>query len=115
MIDWLISKLMPVKVWLLMREAKRLGWNLSETERLAKRELDAVQESIRAHFEYQISEVEILSQRLGRRYDPGMALNEAANRAIAQKQAARDPQLTSRQKLALKFQEEELKRRIDRA
>lgn len=115
MIDWMIAKLMRVKIWTLMRSGKRRGWNSKETERLAKRELAAVQESIRAHFEYQTSEADILSERLSRRYDPGMALNEAANRAMVQKQAARDPQLTDRQKLALKFQEEELKRRIARS
>ena len=41
-------------------------------------------ESIIAHFSYQDSEQRILNERLARRFDLGMALNEAANRAIYQ-------------------------------
>lgn len=101
--------------WFLVRGAIRRGWDATEARRIAKREIEAVPESILAHFVYQKSEADILSERLARRYDPGMALSEAANRAIAQKQAARDPQLTSRQLAALKVQEETLNRAIRNA
>lgn len=108
---------LPGRIYIhfLVRGAIRQGWDATEARRIAAREVAAAPESILAHFEYQRSEADILSERLARRYDPGMALSEAANRAIAQKQAARDPQLTSRQLAALKVQEETLNRAIRNA
>lgn len=44
-------------------------------------ELDQILVTARTFAFNQISESEIVSQRLARRYDPGMALNEAFNRA----------------------------------
>jgi hypothetical protein len=65
--------------------------------------------------EYQKSEAEVLNERLSRRYDPGMALNEAAKRAIEQKTSVgiKSPDnLTEKQKMALEFQAKYLKKVI---
>ena len=49
---------------------------------LVARELAAVRTSIVEHYRYQDREARILNDRLARRYDPGQAVNEAAQRAI---------------------------------
>ena len=87
----------------------------AEVDRLVARELAAVPASIVEHYRYQDREARILNDRLARRYDPGQAVNEAANRAIQAKQASgeRSPDnLTDKQKLALEFQKAHLQRVI---
>lgn len=95
----------PEDVTLDKREVRRLAW----------RELSAIRASIVEHWRYQDREARILNDRLSRRYDPGMAVNEAANRAIQAKRAAgeRSPDnLTDKQKLALKLQQDTVAERI---
>lgn len=106
-------------VWALVREimAPNLDVPLDarEARRLVWRELGAIRETVIEHARYQDREARILNDRLSRRYDPGMAVNEAANRAIAAKQAAgeRSPDtLTDKQKLALQLQERTVAERI---
>jgi hypothetical protein len=93
--------------------------NPEQIRRLAGRELAAVAESIRAFDAYQATEADILNARLSRRFDPGMALNEAAERAIAAKKAAKAEhtikELTPTQQKALEFQKQYLQRIVDRA
>jgi hypothetical protein len=87
-----------------------------EVEQLAWRELRAIRESILAHFDYQNREQRILSDRLARRFDLGMALNEAAARAIEEKHAvvpAGYP--TPHQMTALEFQAEQLTETVRRS
>jgi hypothetical protein len=82
-------------------------------DRLVARELAAVPASIVEHYRYQDREARILNDRLARRYDPGQAVNEAAQRAIQAKQASgeRSPDnLTDKQKLALEVQKAHLQR-----
>jgi hypothetical protein len=106
-------------VWLLVRSAKVYGWReLAEVRRVAQREVWAIAESITGHFEYQTTERQILTERLTRRFDVGMAMNEATNRARERRRVLEaeglvveaEPQLTDRQKAALAFQEQYLKR-----
>lgn len=85
-----------------------------EAARIARREVDAIRDSLEGHFEFQASEQKILDARLSRRFDPGMALNEAATRAIAAKKELRD-QVSPSQKAALKVQQEYLQRIVDRS
>ena len=89
-----------------------------ELRRLVWREMAAIRTSIIEHYRYQDCEARILNDRLSRRYDPGLAVNEAAKRAVNAKLAAseRSPDnLTDKQKLALKLQEETLMERIRRS
>ena len=52
---------------------------------LLDREIAALGPSVEAYLTHQKTEIEILSARLSRRYDPGAALNEATERAIEAK------------------------------
>lgn len=45
---------------------------------------------LRTSIEFTVTETEILSKRLAQRFDPGMALNEATERAMAAKKASAD-------------------------
>lgn len=87
---------------------RREGRNRQNVTRIAHRELSAISEA----FSYHESEVKVLGERLGRRFDQGMALNEAANRAIAAKKTAETEGngLSSNQKAALEFQKQYLDR-----
>ena len=115
--NWLVMALRrivgTIYVWTVCYE---LG-TVNDTKRLAKRELDAIPESLRAHWDYQTREQSILTERLGRRYDLGMALNESANRAIEEKKVTRDtmPQLSGKQLAALEFQEKYLQGLVKKA
>lgn len=57
--------------------------------RVIERELDQVLVTGRLAAHNQITEEEILNKRLARRYDPGMALNEAFERAAKKAEEAR--------------------------
>jgi hypothetical protein len=74
-------------IWSLLKQLPKRP--APEVLRLVERELDAIPESILGHFDWQRREVEILSDRLARRFDVAMALNEATNRAIEEKGALR--------------------------
>lgn len=87
-----------------------------EVEQLAWRELRAIEASIVAHFDYQNREQRILSDRLARRFDLGMALNESAVRAVQEKQALVPPGYpTPRQMDALELQVEQLQQLVRRS
>lgn len=79
-------------------------------------ELRAIPEAVRRNIIYHDAEVRLQTERLMRRYDLGGALNEAAQRAIADKQTKVPPGYpTEMQKQALRLQEETLKDRIARS
>lgn len=117
--DWLNQNALRLcgilMTWAHVRMAKRRGWNWKAVRHVSQTEQNAIWNTVRKVVLYQASEAEVLEMRLSRRYDIGMAMNEAANRAIAQKQAVRDPQLTGRQLVALKVQEEYLQRIVKRS
>lgn len=110
-----------VYAWAIMRDLKiktlSNEWNYAHTKDIVDRELRAIEETVLAAHSYQKKESEIVADRLARRFDPGMILNEVANRALEAKKAARAdvPQLSGTQLRALEFQKEYLKRVVDRA
>ena len=116
MIAYIRRLVASIYVWALCREAESEGRDLEDARRIFRREVDAVPESYAYHRAYQDGEQAILEERLSRRYDLGMALNEAAQRAIADKAVAREaPKLSANQLKALEFQKDYLKRLVDRA
>lgn len=102
--------LIKVILWTLKREAKAKGWNLKWSDKIADEEISAAIQNWRERLIYGKGEAWITAERLDRRFDLGMTLNEVANRAIASKAEARKEQivLSSRQLAALKAQEEYL-------
>lgn len=104
--------LIKAVLWTLKREARAKGWNLKWSDRIADEEISAAIQNWRERLIYGKGESWITAERLDRRFDPGMTLNEVANRAIASKTEARKEQiaLSSRQLAALKVQEEYLAR-----
>lgn len=87
-----------------------------EVRELAWREVRAIEASIRAHYDFQNREQRILSDRLARRFDLGMALNESAERAVLEKHAAVPPGYpTKHQMSALEHQAQHLVDMIRRA
>lgn len=115
-LGWIKGRARRVYLWALVAE-QPTEMDRAKFAALAEREIDAIRETIVAHFDYQDSEARILSERLARRYDPGMALNEATNRALEAKAAAKAAGmgLTPKQELALKFQTESQRRNIRNA
>lgn len=105
-------------VWALYRSLRQTKVKFHPMNRLhliIANEVACVRDSIIGFCAYQFTETEILTERLGRRYDVGMAMNEATNRALVLKAAMpTDPQpireLTANQKMALKVQEQYLAR-----
>lgn len=88
----------------------------AEVEKLAWRELQAIEDTIVGFYDYQNREQRILTARLARRFDLGMALNESAVRAVKEKQAivpAGYP--TPHQMTALEFQADQLTDVVRRA
>lgn len=113
--------------WALPRQAIDAGFGrgLAEAKRIVNREVDSIMETTIGFDDYTLSEVEIQTARLARRYDPGLALNEAAQRAMKMKDEARaagqplpmdDGQkaLTPKQLLALEWQKRDLARILSR-
>lgn len=79
-------------VWAFGEVHYRLRVDPLDWERLLPlmvRELDAIEDSVTKRVSWEAAEREILNERLMRRYDPGMALNEAFQRAIEAKKAAK--------------------------
>ena len=77
--------------WALVRKLDLMGYPQRDCDRvtaLVRREIDAIGPSVEGYLTYQKTEIEILSERLSRRYDPGAALNEATERAIRAKGTA---------------------------
>jgi hypothetical protein len=66
------------------------GITPEDAEALARREIGAVIVSIAMFQQNKMSETEIINARLVRQFDPAMAWNEAINRAIVAKKAARE-------------------------
>jgi hypothetical protein len=58
-------------------------------EAVARREVSAIGDSVQRFLSHQVTERDILNERLMRQFDPSMAWNEAINRAIDAKKAAK--------------------------
>ena len=100
-------------VWCITEQCVDSGQDRAKSRQLVQREINAVFGSIEAYADYLMTETAILTERLSRRYDPGMALNEATNRVIAAKREAGEEfvsPLSGNQQAALKFQQEYLQR-----
>lgn len=75
--------------WALLRKLDLMGYpQRDRVGALLDREIAALGPSVETYFTHQKTEIEILSARLSRRYDPGAALNEATERAIKAKGVA---------------------------
>lgn len=75
--------------WALLRKLDLMGYpQRDRVGALVDREIAAIAPSVEAYLTHQRTEIEILSARLSRRYDPGAALNEATERAIRAKGTA---------------------------
>ena len=59
-------------------------------EALVRGEIAAIADSVGRYHDHFIEESDILNERLLRQFDPSMAFNEAINRAIEAKRAARE-------------------------
>ena len=94
---------------------------LSAARQIIERELDQIIVTGRLAAFNQITEEEIIRTRLARRYDPGMAMNEAFARAAEKAKNEPHPvsgmsqKLTDNQQAALKFQEKFLRENAARA
>lgn len=96
---------------LLLRQAIRAGRDKHEAKRIIDRELASILDTVSAHFIFQKHETVILTERLRRRYDIGLAMNESTQRAQKLREAdgAKDtPILSASQLKALKFQQQYL-------
>ena len=89
--------------WYLVGREKRPGAKV-----IFERELGSIKDSVTGYMDWQISEQEIISDRLSRRFDLSQALNESAKRAIEEKKALVEHELTANQLAALEFQQEYL-------
>lgn len=111
--DWLVRATGRLYTWALCRHAEGVGWDLGRTRTLANEYVGDVPKAIRDSLSFHAREVEAQVPRLNRRMDIGMALNEAANRAMDEKKTlrehAKDSGLTGSQLKALEFQEQYLK------
>jgi len=96
-VGYIRARAAKVLGWALVDEMVRAGCSRDRARLLVEREIREMSATIA----YQHNEAGILEARLARRYDPGQALNEAAKRAIADKQAQG---LSGSQLAALKFQ-----------
>lgn len=101
-----------IYIWATMRALrKELGVVRADDERVLRNEIRAVQESILYYINYQSQEASILNERLSRRFDPGMALQEATNRAIEAKKELRQ-HMTLQMQHGLEEQKQRAKRAI---
>lgn len=99
-------------VWSLCREAEAAGHDLNDARRIARREVFEAGSSLFAYFQYIRTERAIIAERLARRYDPGMVLNEITVRAQTHKAESRQSAagLTQGQLMALEVQRQHLAR-----
>lgn len=108
-----------IYAWASLYECVSHGLDREQAKGVIAREMAEIQTTAVKAFEFQLSEQNILSERLGRRYDLGMALNESANRALAQKKVAMTesevPKLTGSQLAALKYQEKYLQDLVEKS
>lgn len=89
----------------------------SQFKEIALYELSLVSSVAFARATYRKTETDILAESLTRRFDVGSALNEATNRAIEAKKAAREEisELSGSQNKALEFQKQYLARILAKA
>lgn len=111
MMNWIRRAAECVLIWCICREAEKRGVDLGIMRTSARHYVERAWGDALDSASFHRTEVEILEARLRRRYDPGMALNEAANRAMQDKAAARQAiPLSSKQLAALEVQKQYLDR-----
>jgi hypothetical protein len=112
----MLNIIRKLHTWLLARRLRSTGRTPAEVRTLIDRELAGIEENVRAFCNWQINEQAVLKERLARRYDIGMAMNESAQRALRDKEVAKNaPVLTDKQKAALAFQKDYLDRVVRKA
>lgn len=91
--------------------------NLPTFASAARDELERVPETALSRATYHKSESDMYAEKLGRRFDVGAMLNEATNRAIEMKKAARQqvPTLSGSQQASLEYQKKYLSNILKRA
>lgn len=109
---WMLKKAASVVVRCVTTELVQHGYAAETASRIVNREVDAVAKDYLKTFSWEKSEQQIMEARLNRRYDLGSALNEAANRAIAEKakdsHLARSHSMSGSQAAALEYQKKYL-------
>jgi hypothetical protein len=112
-ITWLARQSMRLTIATHIKRAKASGEWSEKFEQFLRSEMQAYYHHCLSRASHYDSEVDIVSDRLSRRYDPGMALNEATERALAKKRedsTTKEIQpLTHAQMKALEFQKAYLK------
>lgn len=118
-VRWLRGHAENVLIWCLCREAEATGYDLNKARYLAAKEVRGTTAALNATIHYQKAEAAAQEERLTRRFDIGMALNEAANRAMDEKKTLREHAarsgLTDRQLMALELQQRTLQSWVNRA
>lgn len=99
--------------------AKRRGWDVKAIQHVSMQEQNRIWDEVRRIVVWRESEAVRHEERLARRFDLGMALNEGANRAMAEKKTlgehATAAGLTDKQRLALEVQAQYLNRVVRRS
>jgi len=99
---------------LIISELVENGYHRDTAQRVVRREVGAISDDCLQTFAWEKSEQRIMEDRLNRRFDLGSSLNEAANRAMAQKASERgqpkDDGLSGPQRAALAFQKQYLEK-----
>jgi len=119
--------------------ARRPDWSAAYTHQFVHKAITAINDDLVNYFEFNHTEADILRRRLARRYDPGMAMNEAyarATEAVKNDTLEQEPpttppfadqainqyyenlrknpvQLTAQQKQALAVQRQTLRRNLE--
>lgn len=108
-----------VLVWFMRRRLERKGHDPQKAEGFLKRAICDVEAAAEDALVWNKTEIANLTPRLERRFDVGMAMNEAAQRAMqAKRENGTDrevQELSGTQKAALTFQQEYLQKLVDRA
>ena len=107
---WYRRKFFDYSFWYLFGKESRKG-----AKSAFYKEMNGIIGSVNAYLDWTESESEIISDRLSHRFDLSTALNEAANRAIVEKKAIIEHQLTGSQQSALAFQKEYLQKIVRKA
>jgi hypothetical protein len=90
---------------------------MAVARRIVEQELAQILSTAERYVGNYLEEKQIIHERLARRYDPGMALNEAFNRVAEKIEEAKPAEaipLSGKQQAALKFQQEFLRANVKR-
>lgn len=121
--NWVVRTALRIgarlQVWAYMQMGKDRSWSaqqMATARQVAMQEQNAIWESVLGVIQWNKNEHGIVTERLARRFDPGMTLNEVANRAIeAKKEVRSEPSLSATQLVALDFQRAYLERVVKKS